>query len=419
MSFITKVRASRPLQIVILILFALVTYYQFFTKSNDSYTPEELNSLLQNKDESTVAIKKVELTNQGLHKPYLDSVSLKLKDWDIGGNTLIKNNDYVRLTGDNQHQVGNLFNKFPIQAESFEMELTFHIHSKTTNGLVGDGFAIWFLDEKSPIGDVFGSKNYFNGLGIMIDTYKNGKRGHFPFVNLMLGDGKTFYNKETDGFETRLAGCVAKSLLNPTSKISKARIVYIKDGYLSLDFNYNGIDEDWQNCVTLTNVLLPPVKYLGFSSENGDLTEAVDLLENKIFALYNPDEEGVFIESVDQLTNLIKEQAEADQQVAEDFKKGGGRHRSFKKKKTSGERRKSLKRLKNAEKRLKERERELRIAKYGDAETTFLSNLLNKIWKLIIWGFYIILTILVAWILFSIYRVQKQQRKSKTTGLLD
>lgn len=421
MTVATLIRKNRIVQLIIAVVILWLGYYKFFSSSLDSYTPEELNSILQNKDEDTVSIRKVELTNQGLSKPYIDPKTLKSVNWDITGNTIINNNEYLRLTSDNQHQVGNIFNKFPIQAESFEMELTFHIHAKSSRGLVGDGFAIWFLNEKSEIGDVFGARNFFKGLGIMIDTYKNGRRGHFPFVNVMLGDGNAEYNKHTDGFENRLAGCNARNVLNPSNGYSKARIVYIKNGYLSLDFNFNGLDEKWTNCVTLTDIHLPPVKYLGFTAETGDLSENVDIIENKVFALYNPNSdetESSFIESIEQLETLIKEQTEDVIEDVKEEKKGGGRHRTFKKL-SKGQSRKSLRRLKNSERRIKERERQLRMAKYGDPESNFVKRSIRKIIYFTKVALVVAVIVLLGWIGFIIYRVQRQKIRSKPTGLLD
>jgi len=152
--FLSTIRGSRPLQLMSVLVILIVTYLLLPGSSNDeSYTPEQLNSILQNKDKSVLSIKKVELTAQGLTQPYLDTSNFKVKNWDLVGNTLIKNKDYIRLTSDHAQQVGNMFAKMPIQADSFEMELTFHIHSHSSNGLVGDGFAVWFLDRKSDIGD--------------------------------------------------------------------------------------------------------------------------------------------------------------------------------------------------------------------------------------------------------------------------
>ena len=68
--------------------------------------------------------------------------------------------------------------------------------------------AIWFTKERASAGPVFGSLDNFEGLGIFFDTYKNNRPGtQFPYVMAMLGDGKTSYNKDTDGKENELAGC--------------------------------------------------------------------------------------------------------------------------------------------------------------------------------------------------------------------
>lgn len=414
MGVLTTVKRLRPLQAVITVVCLLLAYYWFFCGS-DSLSPEEINTLLQNKDAS-LTIKKVELTQQAVMAPYLEASSFKPRNWDVSGHAVIKNREYIRLTSDSQHQVGSMWSKVPIQAELFEMELTFHLHLKNNAGLVGDGFAIWIVDTKLDIGDVFGAPNYFNGLGIFVDTYKNGRRGHFPYVNLMLGDGKLFYNKDTDGFETRLAGCNAKALLNPPGGSTKARIVYIKDGYLSVDFNYNGYD-NWQNCVTLTDVRLPNVKYLGFSAETGDLAENVDVVENKVFALFEP-ETGNFIESIQQLEGLIQDQNDLNTEL-EGSKKAGGRHRLIKKKANPERLRKSLLRLRNAERRIKEREKKLRMEKYGDADATLFVRILRTALYMAKIAIYATILVMAAWVGFTVYRVRRQRQRPKVTGLLD
>ncbi|CAK7891567.1 hypothetical protein CAAN1_01S05842 [[Candida] anglica] len=417
MGVITNVKRSRPLQGLIVFVLLVASYFFFFSSAgSDSYSPEEINSILQNKDKSVVSIKKTELTALGLSTPYLEKSSYKPRHWDVQGTALVKNHEYIRLTSDLQHQAGSIFSKLPIQAESFEMELTFHIHGKTKNGFVGDGLAIWFIDEKSDIGDVFGAKNQFNGLGIFIDTYKNGKRGQFPYVNLMLGDGQSSYNKHTDGFETRLAGCKV-DVVNPESGKTKARLVYIKNGYFSLDFDYSGNGNDWRNCVTLNDVKLPQIKYLGISGETGGLSENNDIIENRVFALYKDD--GSFVGSIDELEQMVAQQDEYEEEIPKKISNEGGRQRLFKKKrKDPSEQRRTLSRLRNSERRIKERERQLRLEKYGDAEATFFSNLLRKVWILLKYSFYFFLVILLAWVVFTVYRVQKQ-KNHRTTGLLD
>lgn len=77
-----------------------------------------------------------------------------------------------------------------------------------TGSLYGDGFAMWLTKDRAIQGDVFGSKDDFEGLGIFFDTYKNNRPGTvFPYVMAMVGDGKTKYDKGNDGKANEVAGC--------------------------------------------------------------------------------------------------------------------------------------------------------------------------------------------------------------------
>lgn len=376
-----------------------LVYWLFFSLGSDLYSPEEINDMFQGKDAS-VEIRKVELQQQAIRVPYLDKGTLHAENWVLSGDIVVKNDQYIRLTSNKEHQVGNMFSKWPIQAESFEMELTFHVHGGHSNGMLADGFAVWFLDKPSPIGDVFGAQNNFKGLGIFVDTYRNGPTGHFPYVNAQFGDGKSSYNRYTDGLDTKLAGCTVKSIVNPGSGVSRMRIIHTKNGYLSVDFNYDPDHSDeWHNCFTLSDITLPVVKYLGITAETGQLTEYVDIIENKLYALFQPNSDR-FLESVHQLEDLIEQQLE----------------QSEPKKRES---RKSLIRLKKAEERLKQRERALREEKYGDPDATFVRRWWRRTLTAAKFVVYVILAALIVWVAAIVYRVQKQKKRSRTTGLLD
>lgn len=401
---------KRGLQFLILGLVLFALYYLLLRNGTgidyDSISPEELNSLIQNKNQDVQLLKKTELQYQSLTIPYLkEANSLKVTNWEIHGKAMVKNNKCVRLTRDVKHQASNMFASRPIEAESFEMELTFSISTPNARGLLGDGLAIWFLDTKPDIGDVFGVPNYFNGLGIMIDTYKNGKRGTFPYVNIMLGDGTTKYSKSTDGYDTRLAGCPLKKLVNPPTGETKMRLVYLKNGYLSIDFNLNGVHEDWTNCVALTDVHLPDVKYLGLSAETGELTQQNDIIENRIYGLLKPD--GTYINSLLELEALA---------VKKDLQQEQKTHKNRERK---GYGRKSLARLQRAEQRIKERDRKRRLEKYGDEDATFVVRNFRRVITFIKYLMCLVVGVLVLWGMFIIYRMQRQNKKSRVVGLLD
>lgn len=392
---------SRPLQLIVTALtFGVIVYYFCFSGEEKAYSPEQINDMFQNKDRN-VPVKKVELQNMRLLAPYIDKSVMKSPNWRWSGDIVAHGNDYVRLTSAQQHQVGNMFTRMPMQAESFEMELTFHIHSDT-KGLVADGMAVWILDEPSPIGDVFGAKNNFRGLGLFIDTYRNGKKRKFPYVSAMLGDGQTSYDKWTDGFDTQLAGCSVQALMNPQSQVSRMRLVYTKNGYLSVDFNHDVHSSDsWHNCFTLSDIQLPTVKYLGITAETGDLFEYVDIIENKVFAMFDPATDD-FIDSVELLEHIIE-----------------GQKKPSELSKSKLRTRKAVKRMKKAEQRIKARDRQRRLEKYGDENATFVRRTISRILygvKLVV---YAILLGLLGWVIAIVYRVQKQKKGTRTGGILD
>lgn len=348
--------------------------------------------------------RKVELTNQKIEMPFLDPASLRAPHWNIAGDVVVENQKYIGLTNDKPHQAGSIFNREPFAADSFQLDLTFHIHGNLK--LNADGMALWLTEAPSPIGDVFGARGDYVGLGVFVDTFRNGATGHFPYVNAQIGTGSTFYNKYDDGMSTQLAGCTAKSLLNPSSGKTLMRVTYLKSGYLSVEFNYNPDEADyWHNCFTVYDVQLPEMKYLGLSAETGQLSESVDILESHLYALYDSDGE-TFLESMDR-TRLREEEEAARSPNLHDSRSKHVRGR------------KSSQRLRLSEERVKQRARARRMEKYGDPDATFV----RRTWARFVTGLKIIagllLLVLGGWIVRLVLKTRKQNRRSRTTGLLD
>jgi len=68
--------------------------------------------------------------------------------------------------------------------------------------------ALWITKQRAQTGTVFGFTDKFEGLGVFIDTYKNGRTGTaFPYVMAMLGDGQTSYDNDDDGKANDVGGC--------------------------------------------------------------------------------------------------------------------------------------------------------------------------------------------------------------------
>jgi len=172
----------------------------------------------------------------------------------------------------------------PLTATNWEIEVEFKIHGK--NQLFGDGFAMWLTKQRGQQGPVFGSVDKFEGLGIFFDTYKNNRPGVvFPFVMAMVGDGKTSYDKDTDGKDTEFAGCSARGIRH-ASVPTKFRLTYFQDKYLKLELHYKS-EGEWTLCFeTNEPPAIPQVAYLGFSAETGELSDNHDIISVMAKNLY-------------------------------------------------------------------------------------------------------------------------------------
>lgn len=229
------------------------------------------------------SIRSIQLRTHTLNQPYLDS-DMQSRWYDFGGDTIIRTDSYIRLTSDRPSQTGRLFSRVPLTATNWEIEVEFKIHGK--NQLYGDGFAMWLTKSRAQEGPVFGSIDNFEGLGIFFDTYKNNRPGVvFPYVMAMVGDGKTSYDKNTDGRNQEFAGCSARGLRHANVP-TKFRLTYFQDKMLKLELQYKSTEE-WVLCFeTSEPPAIPQVTYLGFSAETGELSDNHDIISIQAKNLY-------------------------------------------------------------------------------------------------------------------------------------
>ncbi|CZT25692.1 related to vesicular integral-membrane protein VIP36 [Ramularia collo-cygni] len=230
-------------------------------------------------------IKSIALRTHSLQMPYLDS-DMQSRWWDFGGTTVVRADQYIRLSGQHPSSAGWIFSRVPLTATNWEIEVEFKISG--TGSLFGDGMAMWITKERAEMGTVFGMKDRFEGLGIFFDTYKNNRPGVvFPYVMAMLGDGQTSYDQANDGKSNELvAGCSARGIRNPDFP-TKAKVRYFQDKSLTVDLMYKKEDE-WTRCFEAPNVKLPSVTYLGFSAETGELADNHDIIKVETNNLYSP-----------------------------------------------------------------------------------------------------------------------------------
>lgn len=71
---------------------------------------------------------------------------------------------------------------------NWEVQLQVKVHGKGKD-LFGDGMVFWYSRDRMIPGPIFGSKDYFMGLAVFIDTYSNhnGPHNHqHPYVSAMV-----------------------------------------------------------------------------------------------------------------------------------------------------------------------------------------------------------------------------------------
>ncbi|KAG0355846.1 hypothetical protein BG005_005214 [Podila minutissima] len=215
------------------------------------------------------------LRTHSIYMPYIDQ-DLQNRWFDFGGDAYINTNKHIRLTADRPSQTGYLWSRLPITATSFQIEFEFQVEGKG-DGLYGDGFGVFLTKERAEMGPVFGNRDNFEGVGIFFDTYANSRQSHsFPYVMAMVGDGHTRYDGANDGLANNKGACEAD--FRGKSVPTKARITY--DGaskYLNLKLQTKAWDQ-WDDCFTLSDVQLPPLPYLGFTSVTGEVHDNHDII---------------------------------------------------------------------------------------------------------------------------------------------
>jgi len=208
----------------------------------------------------------------GLHMPY----------WDFAGHTIITN-DYVRLTPDKQSMSGSLWNSVPIQSRNWDLQVHFKVHGKGKD-LFGDGFAIWYVKDRLEQGPVFGSKDFFSGLAIILDTYSNHNGAHnhqHPYISAMVNNGTLTYDHDRDGTHTQLAGCEAKFRnLNHDTHVS----IRYENDVLTVSTDIEN-KMAWKECFQVSGVQLPTGYYFGVSATTGDLSDNHDIYSIRLFEL--------------------------------------------------------------------------------------------------------------------------------------
>ncbi|XP_066589050.1 vesicular integral-membrane protein VIP36 [Prorops nasuta] len=216
-----------------------------------------------------------------LIRPY-QGAGMSIPNWDFMGSTMVTNN-YIRLTPDLQSKQGAIWSIIPCHVRNWELQVHFKVHGKGRD-LFGDGLAIWYAKERMEGGPVFGNKDFFQGLAIILDTYSNhnGPHNHqHPYISAMINNGSLHYDHDRDGTHTQLAGCEAK--FRNLDHDTHIAVRYERDTLtVSTDISNKAA---WKECFSVKGVKLPTGYHFGVSATTGDLSDNHDILSIRLFEL--------------------------------------------------------------------------------------------------------------------------------------
>ncbi|CAG9794289.1 unnamed protein product [Diatraea saccharalis] len=254
--------------------------------------------------------------------PYLAQKDGSVPFWEYGGNA-IASSENVRLAPSLRSQKGAIWAKNPINFDWWEVDIMFKV---TGRGRIGaDGLAFWYTTTRGDYtGDVFGSSDRWNGLGIIFDSFDNDNKHNNPYIMAVLNDGTKVFDHKSDGSQQLLSGCLRDFRNKPFP--TRARIEYYMNT-LTVYF-HNGMtnnEADYELCFRSENVILPRGGLFGLSAATGGLADDHDVIHFLTTSLHSTQQQGAGQQmSADEQQRLAQEYQEYQQklqQQKDDYKK--------------------------------------------------------------------------------------------------
>lgn len=190
--------------------------------------------------------------------------------------------DNVRITPSLRSKTGMIWNRKQITFPWWEFEVHFRISGRERMG--ADGLAFWYTTERMIAGNVFGSKDRWNGLGLIFDSYDNDNKRNNPYISVILNDGTISYKHDEDGAGQMLGGCF-KDFRNKPYPVRARLTYYLNVLTLQIQPGLTGSNSDYEMCFRAENVHLPRHGYIGASAATGDLADDHDIFRMLTWSL--------------------------------------------------------------------------------------------------------------------------------------
>lgn len=207
--------------------------------------------------------------------------------WDMLGDT-VAGDEQVRIVPSIRDKKGLLWSKYPFSFDSWKIEVELRISGR---GKVGaDGMGIWYTSSSAELGPVYGSKDFFSGMGVFLDSFDNDNRANNPHISVVINDGTKHYDHGNDGVNEQLGGCMRDFRNRPFPV--KIRVIYSQNE-LSVYYSAGNFeDDDFEYCTTVTDVHLPPNGFFGVSAATGGLADDHDVMKFQTWSAHEGAEQA-------------------------------------------------------------------------------------------------------------------------------
>uniref|UniRef100_A0A8C5WCE8 L-type lectin-like domain-containing protein n=1 Tax=Leptobrachium leishanense TaxID=445787 RepID=A0A8C5WCE8_9ANUR len=208
--------------------------------------------------------------------------------WDLYGDT-IPGPDAIRIVPSLKKHRGSMWTQLNASFPHWEVEVSLRIMGHGQEGT--EGLAIWFTREPGRVGTVYGSTDQWDGVGIIFDTFDHDFKGNNPAILIVGNNGKLNYDHAQDGISQALGSCVVN--FRNTVRPFRAKISYYKKTLRVIVYNGRSpLDDSFEICTQVANMVIPSTGYFGLSAATGNLADDHDVFSFMMYSLSKTWEES-------------------------------------------------------------------------------------------------------------------------------
>ncbi|TPX45516.1 hypothetical protein CcCBS67573_g10364 [Chytriomyces confervae] len=254
---------------------------------------------------------------QSFKKPFFifpDSSDKKVPFFTYSGDTMASN-DNIRLTPSLPMHSGSIWADEPNMHKDWQMHFSFRAAGRGYAG--GDGLALWYSKEKGVKGPVMGSKDKWNGLGLVFSTSSKLENRYSPLIYAIVNDGNKEVNGRTDYLQYAAGSCLRDYRNTPHAVW--VRVTY-KKRQLRVDVDLYKDGYQFIECFRAKDIDLPPGYFFGVSASTGQtMHDDHDILGLEVFEVNpHPRKSKSKFQDEYKISNDVKQSFEEAKKAIED-----------------------------------------------------------------------------------------------------